>query len=380
VSGGLATLSRQRGPQRWDLRVLLAAQIGFALAFAPCEALADAVVPAPSASAPASVRAGGAISGTASASVPAGGANSGTTDPATDPTPSEDPATTPAAGEQPGTESPPGPPTGGTSAPETGTGEQPDADPGTDPSTGSGQAPVPSPGERPCDAASGAPAAAEQPCPEPTPGSDQPAAEQPAAEPPEGDPARQAPTATPVAARGAPPGPQAHRPATARAVARLPDIAITAPVLTSGAPRAGPGGHGRPSPPPVGLPTRRGMATAAGSAWLTPVAPAPPDRMIASLGRRSRAGVDEGADRPAGAGRPPRLDSQPTRHSPITPPLERTAAAASAAGSSGSAQQALSSAMFLVLAALAAHELRRFRFRMLVPVAPGAPSLRDRPG
>jgi hypothetical protein len=357
--------------------VLLAVQIGFALAFAPCEALADSAVSA----------------------APAGEAITAT-DAATELPTSEEPAATAGAGDNPGTEPAPGSATGGRPAPDTGTGEAPDTGARPEPSESDGRAPAPSdepapapnPAEQPCPASppakGGTPAAAEQPCPAPTP--DAPASEQPAAEqqPGTGPPGTDPPdghagesTSTPGATPDAPPEPRAHRPIAAPSdAAPLPDIAGRAPDRTSRPPRARRGGHAGPSPSAVDRPTPWALATPAGSAWLTSVAPAPPDRVIVSLGRRSRAGVGEGDGRRAGAEPPPRLDPQPTRHSPTAPPLERTAAAASAAGSSGSAQQALSCMMFLLLAVSAAHELRRFRFRMLVPVAPGAPSLRDRPG
>jgi hypothetical protein len=367
--------------------VLLAVQIGFVLAFAPYEARADSAVPA----------------------APAGEAITAT-DAATELPPSEEPAATAGAGDNPGTGPAPGAVTGGPPAPDTGTSEEPDTGARPEPSKSDGSAPArsdepaparsdepapaPNPAERPCaapppagggaapPAGGGTPAAAEQPCPAPTPdahASEQPAAEQPGAEPPDGHAGES--LSTPGATPDAPPEPRAHRPVAAPSdAAPLPYIAGRAPDRTSRPPRARRGGHAGPSPSAVDRPTLRALATPAGSAWLTSVAPAPPDRVIVSLGRRSRAGVGEGDGRHAGAERPPRLDPQPRRHSPTAPPLERTAVAASAAGSSGGAQEALSCVMFLLLAVSAAHELRRFRFRMLVPVAPGAPSLRDRPG
>jgi hypothetical protein len=357
--------------------VLLAVQIGFALAFAPCEALADSAVPV----------------------APAGKAITAT-DTAAELPPSEEPAATAGAGDNPatepapgaatggppapdtGTEPAPGAATGGPSAPDTGTGEEPESGTRPEPSESDGSASAPNPAEQPCAASppagGGTPAAAEHPCP--APASAQPAAAQPGAEPPDGHAAGES-TSTPRATPDAPAEPRAHRPVAApRDVAPLPYIAAGAPDRTARPPRARRRGHAGPSPSAVDRPTPRALAPLAGSAWLTSVAAAPPDRVIVSLGRRARAGSGEGDGRHAGRERPPRLDPQPTRHSPTAPPLERTAAAASAAGSSGSAQQALSCVMFLLLAVSAAHELRRFRFRMLVPVAPGAPSLRDRPG
>jgi hypothetical protein len=74
------------------------------------------------------------------------------------------------------------------------------------------------------------------------------------------------------------------------------------------------------------------------------------------------------------AGRAAEPDSAPRRD-----PTQHDGAATAAAGGSV-APPAVYGAVFAALAALAAHQMRRLRARMLVPVAPGVPSLRDRPG
>lgn len=74
------------------------------------------------------------------------------------------------------------------------------------------------------------------------------------------------------------------------------------------------------------------------------------------------------------AGRGAKPDSAPRRD-----PTQHDGAATAAAGGSV-APPAVYGAVFAALAALAAHQMRRLRARMLVPVAPGVPSLRDRPG
>jgi hypothetical protein len=74
------------------------------------------------------------------------------------------------------------------------------------------------------------------------------------------------------------------------------------------------------------------------------------------------------------AGRDRKPDSAPQRG-----PTQQDGAATAAAGGSV-APPAVYGGIIAALAALAAHRMRRLRARMLVPVAPGVPSLRDRPG
>ena len=61
-------------------------------------------------------------------------------------------------------------------------------------------------------------------------------------------------------------------------------------------------------------------------------------------------------------------------------PTQQDGAATAAAASGSVAPPAAYGAILAALAALAAYQMRRLRARMLVPVAPGVPSLRDRPG
>jgi hypothetical protein len=74
------------------------------------------------------------------------------------------------------------------------------------------------------------------------------------------------------------------------------------------------------------------------------------------------------------AGHDRKPDSAPQRA-----PTQHDGAASAAAGGSV-APPAVYGAIVAALAALATHQMRRLRARMLVPVAPGVPSLRDRPG
>jgi hypothetical protein len=359
--------------------------MGLALAFAPSPALADSVVGAASTSGPATEPANGAITGTdptpsdEPARTPgdelAGGATTAA-EPATEPAPTDDPTASAGAGVQRGEEAQAGDPNGSAPPPDTGTAEPPDTGSRPDPATAGKQAPAPSAGEQPCAELTPTPPVNAQPatgppCAEPaadTPPGAQPPAEEPRPAPPGDHPAGHAFTSPPIAASSAPPPPGAGRPR----------------VKPRSAPTVRQHALGVPDPTPRaravrGAPARHRSTSAAAPVWLMSVGLVPPDRLTGSPGRNSDAGAANDAGRAVGAARRSRSDSQPPRHTPIAPPLPHTAVAASAGGSS-SAQQALLRAILFTFAALAAYELRRFRFRLLVPAAPGAPSLRDRPG
>jgi hypothetical protein len=97
---------------------------------------------------------------------------------------------------------------------------------------------------------------------------------------------------------------------------------------------------------------------------------APPQPIVSQRDPGGRTPRHRAAQQPRATEREPR------------PPLHRPSdnVAASAAGAGSTAPPTVWCALFAACTALAALELRRFGARLLVPEAPGAPSLRDRPG
>jgi hypothetical protein len=116
-------------------------------------------------------------------------------------------------------------------------------------------------------------------------------------------------------------------------------------------------------------------ALAHGFGWVTPapavVLPAPTPSIKAHA--RPHAAKERAGSRKSVAGRG--AGHVPASHDPA-----RHGGAATAASGGSVAPPSVDCALFATRAALAAQEMRRLRARMLVPVAPSAPSLRDRPG
>jgi hypothetical protein len=235
---------------------------------------------------------------------------------------------------------------------------------------------TPPPAEPPCvEAATGAVAGCAVPSPDPDPaGEARPAgneASPPANRPPQGVPAREHPVPSSASAAPrahAPDPPPLMAPAT---VSRGVTGVEFRPDRTT---RARPAHRARSGRPGAPLERTAWTATAPGSATM-PWPLAAPHARTATTGA-----ADEHSGRAAShrAVRE-RIDvSKP--HAPATPaPTQHTAVTAGPASASAAAPLALW-CLLLSLAVCAVQELRRFGARALVPVAPGVPLLRDRPG
>lgn len=298
--------------------------------------------------------------------------------------------------------------------------EPPAVPPSTEPSPGGPATGQPPPGPRTADPGVGGsttgPPAAGPPAGGP-PASDPPGGGSPGGGPPAGDP-----PATDPPAGGPPPDDassegQSDPPPNPRPAESDPGVA---PAIT---PTPGPPPDPALATPPTGYPTAGegerspasrtnrepsqamadGIATppinaadpAVASLWplisaRSPIAgPAPVVGWLATDVLESLAPVPSAplaAGRPAPDARdraaPPKTNerrrSWPAPPQPVNAPARAVGASAAASGSV--APPAVSCAIFAALAALAAIELRRLRARLLVPDAPGVPSLRDRPG
>jgi hypothetical protein len=296
--------------------------------------------------------------------------------------------------------------------------ESPTVPPPADPGAGApatGQPPPPADPGQPGDSTTGPPGAdppasdpgASDPPADGPPAADPPPSDEPAGGPPPGETPSDAPSDPhPDPGPRAAPSHPADRPPTApTAVSPGPDPAVAQPPTGDPTPRrrvseradgSGTSHAGSPAKAegiatdainardPFGesrwlfgsAPSPIGLAAAAG--WpatdiLVSLAPVPTPRLV-----DSRA-APEARERAAPTKTDKRRRSWPEAPTgPVQTPKHALVASAAAAGSV--APPALSCAIFAALAGLAGLELRRLRAQLLVPDAPGVPSLRDRPG